>query len=368
MQQDASLLIQHGWMPFISTPNFPERPNWFETLRNEKIRTVSLPYPYVFEDWKSRHLQKAKAHLLTCPKLRHHHFDMAHVFLCWTTYGLGILWAIARAKIPAMVSVHNAFPFTEFTAWHRSLLPDTFTTTQRIVAVSDSALQLFLDNFSKYLPASTVTEVIPNAVDTDRFKPKPELRQGARERLGLKHDDIVIGSIGRLDKQKQPWKLIETVSELHRQQTPAYLVLVGQGALEDSLREQIKKLNLDKHVIFTGFVGDVEDLLPAFDIHLLLSKREGFGLVTAEALAAGIPAIGSNVPGTRDILSRVDSRMLLRSDSAPEIARQLSNILTDMELQETTAMRAPAEIKSRFGKEYIEKKLFTNYQACLEEI
>jgi glycosyltransferase involved in cell wall biosynthesis len=366
MRQDASLLQSHGWRPVISTPTFPERTTWYAALRRQGIAIAYLPYPYVLEHWPSRHFQRVKGQLVTAPILSRRRFDLVHVFLSWTTYGLGMLWAAARAGIPALVSVHNAFPMTTFGPWHRKRLDEAFATTQRIIAVSDSALEHFLNVFAPYLPNATDTAVIPNPVDTARFRPHPSARSAARQRLGVPDDAIAIGSIGRLDKQKQPWKLVETIAELHKLGVPAHLILIGQGVLEAALRRQVAELGLAEYVVFTGYVHDVENLMPALDLHLLLSRNEGFGIVTAEAMAAGVPALGTDVPGTRDVLQGMAGGHILPSDQESAIARHVAQLLASPNRLETMAAEGPKEVQYRFGREHIDEATFATYVAALQ--
>lgn len=365
MQQDAEMLLAQGWVPAVSTPAFRERPEWEASLNKSRVSLVHLPYPYLLEHWQSRHLQALKARFLTAPMLSRQRYDLAHVFLSWTTYGLGMLWAISRAGIPAMVSVHNAFPKTAFSNWHQRHLHAAFATTRKVVAVSHSAMDHFLDNFADYLPATASTQVIPNPVDTERFTPKPADKEVARQRLGVPLDACVIGSIGRLDKQKQPWKLIETLSSLLDLGVAARLVLVGQGKLETALKDQARQLGIADKIVFTGHLCDVENVLPAFDLHLLLSRNEGFGIVTAEAMAAGIPAAGSNVPGTHDVLSGLQGGLLLDSDQPRAIAQQLAKLLNAPHRLAEMAAAAPTEIRRRYARQEVEAQMFTAYQDVL---
>lgn len=365
MQQDAEMLLRRGWRPAISTPPFPERASWDDDLRRVGVEIKRIPYPYLFERWQSRHMQALKARFLTTPLLTRQVFDLAHVFLCWTTYGLGMLWAIAAAGIPAIVSVHNAFPKTTFSDWHKRHLSTAFSTTRKVLAVSQSAMDHFLNNFADYLPAAVSIQVIPNPVDTDRFTPKPADRESTRQRLGVPPDACVIGSIGRLDKQKQPWKLIETLFHLLNIGIPAWLVLVGQGSLEKSLRDQAQQLGIADRIVFTGHLNAVENVLPAFDLHLLVSRNEGFGIVTAEAMAAGIPAAGTNVPGTRDVLAGLDGGFLLDSDQPKAIAQQLADLFNEPARLSDMAAAAPDEIRYRYSRREVEAQLFSAYQDAL---
>lgn len=196
--------------------------------------------------------------------------------------------------------------------------------------------------------------------------PISEERGQARTRLDLPKDAFVVGSIGRLDKQKRPWMLVRTLAYIRDAGLDAYLVMVGQGPLEQDVRSLARQLEVHRYIRFPGFVHDVERLMPAFDIHLLLSRNEGFGIVTAEAMAAGIPALGSDVPGTHDVLSGSAGGLLLHSDEESEIAAEVLSLLGSSDRLSKMAHSGRDEIEARFHRERTGMETFSVYQGVFQ--
>lgn len=143
--------------------------------------------------------------------------------------------------------------------------------------------------------------IIHNGINLKKFfdaKPIP------REELGINNDKIVLVCVGRLEKAKNHENLIKAFKNVNNR---AMLVLVGNGQKEDELRTLVNNLKLNDRVQFLGQRKDVERVLKASDIFILPSLWEGFGLAAIEALAAGLPALLSDVEGLKGITANLDA-------------------------------------------------------------
>ena len=147
-------------------------------------------------------------------------------------------------------------------------------------------------NFPPSIIRSGKYAVIPNAVDTARFRYNPDLRLRMRRRLGL-GDAPTIGHVGRFALQKNHRFLIETFAALTAILPTAQLVLVGEGELLDDTLALVDKLGLEDRVHYLGTRQDVPALMQAFDLLLLPSFFEGLPVVGVEAQAAGLPVVTS---------------------------------------------------------------------------
>jgi L-malate glycosyltransferase len=130
---------------------------------------------------------------------------------------------------------------------------------------------------------------------------------------------------------------LRVFARLRRKFPDLHLVLVGDGPLRDQVISLAQSLGISDHLHVTGYRDDVEALIPAFDVHVLLSSREGFGIATAEAMACAVPVIGTDVPGTADILRDGHGGLLVTVDDEPAIAAAIEGLL-----------RSPAE-RARVG-------------------
>ena len=132
--------------------------------------------------------------------------------------------------------------------------------------------------------------LLNNGVDLNLFRFDPEARQTLRREFGLE-DKLVVGHVGRFNKQKNHMFLLDVFYEIQKKQENARLVLIGQGELEGSIREKIARLGITDKVIFTGLRSDVPRLLSALDVVVFPSFHEGMPNVIIEAQATGLPCV-----------------------------------------------------------------------------
>lgn len=136
--------------------------------------------------------------------------------------------------------------------------------------------------------------VLNNAIELDKFKYSEIIRQEKRRELGINDETLVIGHVGRFVQQKNHAFLIDVFNEVHKVNSNSVLILVGQGPLEEEIKEKVKKLGLSNNVKFLGQRIDVNELYQTFDVFLLPSLYEGLGMVLIEAQSAGCYCIASS--------------------------------------------------------------------------
>lgn len=159
-------------------------------------------------------------------------------------------------------------------------------------------------------------DIIPNAVDLDRFKFCMQNRIDCRKKYGV-DDYYLIGTIGRLHWGKNQVFLVEILKELLKKNVDAKLIIVGEGEMKEQIIAKAEELGVAQRVIFTGQKDSTEMYYSAMDCFLLPSFAEGFPVTLVEAQANGIPCIVSdrvtretNISGNIKFLS-LDSSPLL---------------------------------------------------------
>jgi glycosyltransferase involved in cell wall biosynthesis len=149
---------------------------------------------------------------------------------------------------------------------------------------------------------------IPNAVDTERFHPITATeRRALRTRLGLPVEKLVFVFSGRLSRAKGLPMLVEAWGELVRHYPEAFLVIVGSGRLsfddcEAEIRGLVETRSLTECVQFAGESDRVHDYLQAADVFIFPTDYEGFSLALVEALACGMPVVGTAVGAAPDLI------------------------------------------------------------------
>lgn len=131
-------------------------------------------------------------------------------------------------------------------------------------------------------------KVINNGIEANKYKLNEKIKIEKREELKIEKDEIAIGHIGRLTEQKNHKFLIEIFSKLYNINNKYKLFIIGNGELEDKIREQIKTLSLEKNIIMLGVRKDVNEILQAMDLFVFPSLYEGLPVTLVEAQGAGL--------------------------------------------------------------------------------
>lgn len=205
-------------------------------------------------------------------------------------------------------------------------------------------------------------ELIPNAIEVERFTFNIKLREDIRKQHGLegKH---VIGHVGRFMAQKNHSFLIDVFAEVASQDALAMLVLLGDGELRGEMIKKVQEKGLSNRVIFVGNVGNANEWYNAFDVFVLPSIWEGLPVVGVEAQANDLPCVFS-ASVTKEI-SLTDKVEFISLD-AP-IAEWAQEIITSMQIKErrdNTAMIS----ENHYNIAYEAKKLQERYLELYEEI
>lgn len=162
--------------------------------------------------------------------------------------------------------------------------------------------------------------VIENGIDFTKFKNNGKNREETRKKYNIKDNEILIGVVGRLSEQKDPMTMIRAFELVQKENKNTKLIYVGSGELEESVKQYAKEKEILHKVIITGWVNNVEKYIPAFDIAVLPSKWEGFGLVLIEYMACEKPIIASQVGGIKNIIRNEQNGFLVETNNYAMLA------------------------------------------------
>lgn len=145
------------------------------------------------------------------------------------------------------------------------------------------------------LPESRL-RVVPNGIDTARFRPVPRGEVSARRHAaGLPEDQVLVGAVGRLAPEKNYALLVRALARARAAGAPVAVALVGDGEEREPLQRLVRELALDAHVTFLGWRSDVANLVGIFDVLAVTSTSEALPLVVLEAMSAGVPVLSTAV-------------------------------------------------------------------------
>lgn len=136
--------------------------------------------------------------------------------------------------------------------------------------------------------------VIPNVIQTEKYRFDPTMRKSVRQKMNAT-DKFVVGTVGRLAEQKNPFFAMDVFECLQKQVSNAEYWWVGSGPLEKSVQDYVNQKGLSENVRLLGSRDDVTSLYQGMDVFFLPSLFEGLSIVTVEAQAMGLPCVVSDV-------------------------------------------------------------------------
>ena len=177
--------------------------------------------------------------------------------------------------------------------------------TDILITINKEDFNLAKKNFK-----SKKVEYVPGVgIDLSKFYPSKTVRNKYRKKFNILDGDMVLISVGELNKNKNHKVVIEALNDLKK--TNIKYFIVGRGKKEDELKILIKKYKLEKNVFLLGYREDVLPLLNMSDLFIFPSKREGLPLSLMEAMACGLPVICSDIRGNNDLIGNNDGGYLV---------------------------------------------------------
>jgi glycosyltransferase involved in cell wall biosynthesis len=192
-----------------------------------------------------------------------------------------------------------------------------------------------------WLPPERV-RVVPNGIDAERFAAAPPAA------LGLPEGALVFGFVGRWEIQKGVWELAEAWPGVVSALPHAHLVLVGWGPLEKEFREAMRSA---PNVHDLGFREDIPELMKAFDVLVAPFHKEGFGLVLAEAMAAGVPIVAARAGAIPELMDDGMEGRLVPVEDAAALATAMIELGSDRELRARMGAAGSARVRRDFSWE-----------------
>jgi glycosyltransferase involved in cell wall biosynthesis len=165
--------------------------------------------------------------------------------------------------------------------------------------------------------------VLANGVDVDRWQPNAIARREAREELGIA-DDFLWLAAGRLEPVKDYPSLLNAFARADRR---AQLMILGAGPLESVLKQMAEALGIARRVRFAGFRTNVERWMQAADGIVLSSRYEGLPMVLLEAGACGVPAVATDVAGTREVILKEETGWLAAAGDPDGLATAMNRLM-----------------------------------------
>jgi glycosyltransferase involved in cell wall biosynthesis len=243
--------------------------------------------------------------------------------------------------------------------WHELAIDRWLARRSRAIVTNSSGVRDFYARHG--LPAERF-RIIPNGVGP--AAPPTVTRAELLAELGLPAGARLIGAVGRLWPQKRMSDLVWSADQLRLLRDDFHLLILGEGPLRERLERYIAQNELEGMVHLLGERGDVQRLMPHFDVVCLASEYEGMPNVLLEAMAAGVPVVASDIPGNRDVVVQGETGFLVRMGHAPSYTKHIHKLLEDRDL----AARMGAAGRERVAREFSVERMVERHAELYREL
>jgi glycosyltransferase involved in cell wall biosynthesis len=192
------------------------------------------------------------------------------------------------------------------------------------------------------------TTVIPFGINLDRFKRREDAAE-IRHALGITPGRRVVGTVGLLREQKGHTYLLEAAEQLARRRTDVDWLIAGDGELRTHLEEEARRRGIAEHVRFLGRRDDVPEILSALDVFALSSTFEGMCFAVAEALAAEVPVVATDVGGVGQSVLHEKTGLLVAPRDPRALAESIERLLDDREEAARLARAGRARVQRLYA-------------------
>ncbi len=261
------------------------------------------------------------------------------------------------ARVPVVIHTTHGFHFHEkMSAVHRA----PFVAAERWLArqcdwlLSQSEEELAEARRIGLAPRRGIAHV-GNGINLTRFAARTAPPENPRP---------VLLCVGRIETVKNHPMLFRALGMLRPQYDPV-LRLVGDGPLEAGYRADLARDGLLESVEFLGYRYDVPELTAAADVVVLTSLKEGIPRALMQAAAVGVPAVATDVKGSREVIVDGETGYLVPLGDAERLADRLRTLLDSAPLRRRMGLRAAAHAREHFDEQHVTERLVEIYRSAL---
>lgn len=278
-------------------------------------------------------------------------------------------WLKGFPNVAFLMSRHIMSSHSKRDPYHRWL----YKRVDRLVVMSES----MRENVLRTHPLNPEKiELVRLGLDFDRFDPEKVQAERQRQAWGARESTIVIGLVGRIDPAKGQSTFLQAAAGLRHKvggRRDLRFVIVGEetlgsnsGYLEE-LRKMVLQFQLQDEVVFAGFQKEIPEIMQAFDIFVMPSHQEAFGLVAIEAMAMECPIIISSGGSSQEIVGKEEFGLIMRPSDAFDLQKQMLILIENEELRRDMGKRAREQVKGLYDRKVRTKRTIQVYQDVLSK-
>lgn len=221
-----------------------------------------------------------------------------------------------------------------------------FRSASKVIANAESVKEFTSAYYG--VPAASI-RVVRNGVDTAGARAAAGDRAAARAEMGVPAEAVLVGTVGRLSREKNLDLFVDLAAALARESPSTRFAVVGDGPRRDALARSIRTAGLTERVALPGARSDVQRLLAAMDVFVLTSDTEGLPNAVLEAMAAGLPVVATRVGGVGELVADGLSGHLVPPGQIVPLLTAVRALVADPGLRARQGSAGLGRIASDFG-------------------
>ena len=281
--------------------------------------------------------------------------DILHTFMF--TSNLWGRFAAIISRVPIIVASERSMDFWK-TPFHLFIDRLLAKFTKRIICNSNEVSNRYKNVLGRY---ASKLSVIYNGIDIS-FYDRIEYNENIRRELEIKQEEQVILTGGRLCAEKGLDYFLEAASLVIKTYRDVKFLIVGQGDKKSILLQRTEHLGLNEYVIFTGYRKDLPELIKISDVVVLSSLWEGMPNLLIEAMALKKPVIGTNVGGTKELITNGIRGFLVSAKNSQQLAGAMLCLLQDAGLRKKMGENGYEFVKKNLSLRNMVKKYEELYE------
>ncbi|MFT6925931.1 MAG: glycosyltransferase involved in cell wall biosynthesis [Psychromonas sp.] len=348
---------EHGWKNWLVLSKKPDDPALIEPFIEAGCEIIyqsrskgNFDLASVFRNFKL--LRKVKC-------------DVFHCYNDHTSPIIGAMFARVPVRVWSKLAMSSYYEQGIPPKGLKKLMLSTRITclfSNRILAISDAAGKEICEQVGFQKKITTVRAPVP----LERFF--AATGAGIRDEFNLEQSDVVITAVGHFVEVKG-WDIaIKAFAKVYKKIPNTKLLLVGKKTSEayyQKICSLINQYDLVEGVLFAGNRSDIPEILKASDLFIFPSRSEGAGAALIEAMATGLPCIGTDTGGIPEVLENGKNGFLFQRENSDELAEKIIKVISDSELQTRLSKTAQQNLQ-KFSIEIYVESLFSHYQGLLK--
>ena len=250
---------------------------------------------------------------------REHKIDLIHCHLPWA----GFLGRLVHQKtgIPVLYTEHNMQERYHIAT--KTINKLTFNSQSLAFGVSDDVTNSIRKNIHPEVPVKTLL----NGVNTESF-----VRKGysdIKKELGIPEKAMVIGNVAVFRFQKRLVEWLQVLKDIQEKNSNVYGIIVGAGPLEEEIKAEVTRLNLEGKVFFPGLQTEVRPYFEAMDIFMMSSQFEGLPIALLEAMSMECAVVATDAGGIKEVIRNEKDGLTCKVENWEELADLCQRLIDD---------------------------------------